>query len=239
MIRRNTAVLLLAAGALALGPAAMAHEPSAPPAAPTPPSGTTAAQAALDTLIVDYEAWKTAEDPLSAGANGDAEALSKLPDVTLAADARRRTALTAFQVRLTAIDPQGLDEDGKLNHAFLGRVIDGQLQAIAFDTGRLAFSSDDSWDGYIAYLAQVAPMTGKADAEARLVRQQYRERPARGEDEVHPASAYRRDRAGPGAQGRRRADRGRPDPRGAGPAACNRLRRRQGGAEGPGDSDGP
>ena len=107
---------------------------------------------------------------MSAGANGDAEALSKLPDVTLAADARRRTALTAFQVRLTAIDPQGPDEDGKLNHAFLGRVIDGQLQAIAFDTGRLAFSSDDSWDGYIAYLAQVAPMTGKADAEAWLKR---------------------------------------------------------------------
>ena len=170
MIRRNTAVLLLAAGALALGPAAKAREPSAPPAAPTLPSGATAAQAALTTLIVDYEAWKTAEDPLSAGANGDAAALSKLPDVTLAADARRKTALTAFQVRLTAIDPQGLDEDGKLNHAFLGRVIDGQLQAIAFDTGRLAFSSDDSWDGYIAYLAQTAPMTGKADAEAWLTR---------------------------------------------------------------------
>ena len=170
MIRRNTAVLLLAAGALALGPAAKAREPSAPPAAPTLPSGATAAQAALTTLIVDYEAWKTAEDPLSAGANGDAAALSKLPDVTLAADARRKTALTAFQVRLTAIDPLGLDEDGKLNHAFLGRVIDGQLQAIAFDTGRLAFSSDDSWDGYIAYLAQTAPMTGVADAEAWLTR---------------------------------------------------------------------
>jgi uncharacterized protein (DUF885 family) len=172
MIRRNTAVLLLAAGALALGPAAQAREPApaSSPAALTPPPGATAAQAALTTLIVDYETWRMAEDPLSAGANGDAEALSKLPDVSLAADARRKQALDAFRVRLTAIDPQALDEDGKLNHAFLGRVLDGQLQAIAFDTGRLAFSSDDSWDGYIAYLAQVAPMTGKADAEAWLKR---------------------------------------------------------------------
>jgi hypothetical protein len=97
MIRRNTAVLLLAASVLALGSAAMAREPAAPPAAPTPPSGATAAQAALTTLMVDYEAWRVAEDPLSAGANGDVEALSKLPDVTLAADARRKTALTTFQ----------------------------------------------------------------------------------------------------------------------------------------------
>lgn len=170
MIRRNTAVLLLAASVLALGSAAMAREPAATVAALTPPPGASAAQAVLTTLMVDYEAWRMAEDPLSAGANGDVEALSKLPDVTLAADARRKTALDGFQVRLTAIDPQGLDEDGKLNHAFLGRVIDGQLQAIAFDTGRLAFSSDDSWDGYIAYMAQVAPMTSKADAEAWLKR---------------------------------------------------------------------
>ncbi|HRD46872.1 MAG TPA: hypothetical protein PLF78_10360, partial [Caulobacter sp.] len=113
---------------------------------------------AVLTLTVGW-AWRMAEDPLSAGANGDAAALSKLPDVTLAADARRKVALDGFAKRITAIDPAGLNEDGKLNHAFLKRVVGDQLQAIRFDTGRLAFSSDDSWDGYIAYMAQVAPMT--------------------------------------------------------------------------------
>ncbi len=170
MMNRTTAALMLAAGVLALGSASMAREAAPPPAALTPPPGANRDQAMLATLMADYEAWRMAEDPLSAGANGDAAALSKLPDVTLAADARRKVALDGFAKRITAIDPAGLNEDGKLNHAFLKRVVGDQLQAIRFDTGRLAFSSDDSWDGYIAYMAQVAPMTSRADAEAWLAR---------------------------------------------------------------------
>lgn len=170
MINRTAAALLLAASVLALGTASMARETAAPPAALTPPPGASKDQAMLATLMVDYEAWRMSEDPLSAGANGDAAALSKLPDVTLAADAKRKVTLEGFGKRIAAIDPAGLDEDGKLNHAFLKRVVNDQLMAIRFDTGRLAFSSDDSWDGYIAYMAQVAPMTSKADAEAWLAR---------------------------------------------------------------------
>ncbi|MDP1630782.1 MAG: DUF885 family protein [Caulobacter sp.] len=121
-------------------------------------------------LIADYETWRAAEDPISAGQNGDAAALARLPDVTLAADGRRKIALEAFQARLKTIDPARLDDEGRLNHAFLGRVLEDQRQAIAFDTARLAFSSDDSWDGLLAYLAGTAPMTSRADAEAWLSR---------------------------------------------------------------------
>ncbi len=170
MINRTAAVLLMAASVLALGSASMARETAPPAAALTPPPGASKDQAMLATLMADYEAWRLSEDPLSAGANGDAAALSKLPDVTLAADAKRKVALEAFAGRIAAIDAAGLNEDGKLNHAFLKRVVGDQLQAIRFDTGRLAFSSDDSWDGYIAYMAQVAPMTSKADAEAWMAR---------------------------------------------------------------------
>ncbi len=170
MINRTAAALVMAASVLAPGSASTAREAAAPPAALTPPPGASRDQAMLATLMADYEAWRLQEDPLSAGQNGDQEALSKLPDVTLAADARRKVALEGFAKRIEAIDPAGLTEDGKLNHAFLKRVVGDQLQAIRFDTGRLAFSSDDSWDGYIAYMAQVAPMTSKADAEAWLAR---------------------------------------------------------------------
>jgi uncharacterized protein (DUF885 family) len=170
-MNNRTVVLLLAASVLAIGPASMAREAAKPAAAAlTPPPGANRDQAMLATLMADYEAWRMAEDPLSAGANGDAAALSKLPDVTLAADARRKDTLDAFTRRLTPIDSAKLDEDGKLNLAFLKRVVNDQLQAIRFDISRLAFSSDDSWDGYIAYMAQVAPMTTKADAEAWMAR---------------------------------------------------------------------
>lgn len=164
MIRR-AAVLVLTAGALALGPAAVAAAPAtAPVSAPSP------ARAALAALMADYERWRLSEDPISAGMNGDASALARLPDVTPAADFRRKADLTGFAARLSAIDPAALDDEGRVNHAFLVRSVGDQLQEIAFDTGRLAFSSDNSWDGLLAYMAATAPMTSKADAEAWLAR---------------------------------------------------------------------
>jgi len=129
-----------------------------------------AAQPSLDALVKDYEAWTAAENPISAGQNGDRAALALMPDVTPAADARRKAALQGFRARLAAIDPAALSEDGQLNRAFLDRITDDQLASIAFDQGRLAFTSDDSWDGLVSYLATTAPMASTADAEAWLGR---------------------------------------------------------------------
>ena len=170
MINRTAIALMLAASTLALGSATLARETAAPAAALTPSPGAAQAQAMLATLVTDYEAWRLREDPISAGQNGDQAALAKIPDATLAADKRRKTELDAFAARVKAIDAAGLDEEGKLNLSFLGRVIGDQLQAIRFDTGRFAFSSDDSPDATLGYMASSAPMTGKADAEAWLAR---------------------------------------------------------------------
>src|SRR5688572_10702228 len=114
-MRNRAAVLLLAASVLVLGAAPAIAAPAKPAAATAPASP---AQAALGKVMTDYEAWRLSEDPFSAGMNGDQAALSKLPDITPAGDARRKTALLAFKGRIDAIDAGKLDEGGKLNHAF-------------------------------------------------------------------------------------------------------------------------
>ena len=69
------------------------------------------ARAPLDALVSDYEAWNLAQSPISAGQNGDRDALSKLPDASLAADKDRQKALEAFKARLNAISASSLDAE--------------------------------------------------------------------------------------------------------------------------------
>ena len=134
------------------------------------PVPTHPALAPLDALVSDYEAWNLAQNPISAGQNGDRAALSKLPDASLAADAARKTALEGFQTRLNAIPAASLDAEGQLNRAFLARIIGDQLTSIGFDTGRFAFTGDDGFHLLAPYLATVTPLNSAADAEAWIDR---------------------------------------------------------------------
>ena len=127
-------------------------------------------RAPLDALVSDYEAWNTAQNPVSAGQNGDRAALRLLPDVTPAEDARRKTALEGFQARLAAIPAASLDAEGQLNRAFLARIIGDNLSFIAFDTSRFAFTGDDGFHLLATYLATVTPLNSVDDAEAWIAR---------------------------------------------------------------------
>ena len=98
----------------------------------------------LDRLVAEYEAYALADDPITAGGEGDRAALSRLPDVTPAADAARTKALKAFQARLAAIDDAGLSQDARLNRAFLAWTLDRQVRSLAFDEARMPFNSDAS-----------------------------------------------------------------------------------------------
>ena len=128
------------------------------------------ARAPLDALVSDYEAWNLAQSPISAGQNGDRDALSKLPDASLAADKDRQKALEAFKARLNAISASSLDAEGQLNRAFLARIIDDQLTSLSFDTSRFAFTGDDGFHLLAPYLATVTPLNSVADAEAWIAR---------------------------------------------------------------------
>jgi uncharacterized protein (DUF885 family) len=129
-----------------------------------------AQDAAVQKLIADYEAWWLAEDPVTAGRLGDRSALSKLPDVTPAADTRRKAALGGFQQRLRAIPDSGLDAEARLNRDLLAWMVDSQLQNLAFDVARMPLSSDGGFYDNIGYLAQTTPMRTTEDARAWAAR---------------------------------------------------------------------
>ncbi|MDO8914394.1 MAG: DUF885 family protein [Phenylobacterium sp.] len=124
----------------------------------------------LNALVADYEAYALADDPITAGGEGDRAALSRLPDVTPAADAARTRALKSFQARLTAIGEAGLSEEARLNRVFLAWTLDRQVQGLAFDEARMPFNSDGGFHQTLGYLAATTPIRSAADARAWIDR---------------------------------------------------------------------
>jgi len=126
--------------------------------------------AAMTRLAADYDAWLLAEDPITAGRQGDRAALSKLPEVTPVADARRLAALKAFQARLVAIPATGLSENAALNRGYMAWELGSRRGQIEHDQARIPISSDGGFEDTLNYVAATTPMRSAADAEAWIAR---------------------------------------------------------------------
>ena len=146
----------------------------------------------LDALIADYEAWTLSDDPFEAGRRGDLDALSRLPDATPAADARRRAALSGFRDRLARIPASRLGPEATLNRDFLDWTLSRRLASLDFDEARMPFSSDGGFDQTLGYVAGGLPMRSEADARAWIAR--LRALPAY--YDAHVANARRGAKAG-------------------------------------------
>lgn len=159
---------------IAIGAAALLA--AATPALAASPQQTTTASRnadhpALAAILADYETYVRANDPISAGREGDRAALSRLPDVSRAFEVAQEPVLKGFADRLAAIDPASLTDDDRLNHAFLGWVIERSRASIPLDTGRIgAFNSEGGPGQSMAYVASVTRITTKEDAEAWVAR---------------------------------------------------------------------
>ncbi|HEX6859485.1 MAG TPA: DUF885 family protein [Caulobacteraceae bacterium] len=127
-------------------------------------------EAALSKAIGEYEAFQRTDDPMTAGISGDRAALSRLPDVTPAADAVRRVILQQLLDELAAIDEAQLSEDSQINHALLQRMIGDRLEVVRLDDARLAFTNDSGFHSLMGYMAAVTPMDSEADAIAYITR---------------------------------------------------------------------
>jgi uncharacterized protein (DUF885 family) len=129
------------------------------------------AAGAWSKIVADWEAFERAEDPLTAGAEGDLEALARLPELTAAADARRLAAMKSFASRLHALNASALAAaDDRFNHAFLKRVIDERLERAAFDPARLAFTNEGGAGTSIGYVARTTAVGSRGDADAWISR---------------------------------------------------------------------
>jgi len=125
---------------------------------------------AMTRLAADYDAWLLAEDPITAGRQGDRAALSKLPEVTPAADARRLAALKAFQARLAAVPAAGLSDNAALNRGYMAWELGSRVGQIEHDQARIPISSDGGFEDTLNYVAATTPMRSAADAEAWIAR---------------------------------------------------------------------
>ncbi len=158
-IAAGLAALLLSTTALS------ATAQTAPVEATTP-----APDPALGTLLTDYEAFLKANDPISAGQEGDVAAKSRLPNSSRAAEVARQAPLEAFLARAQAIPTDGLSSEDQLNRDFLIWVLNRSIEAIRYDSGRLAFDSEGGPGQTANYLASITRITSAADAEAWLAR---------------------------------------------------------------------
>lgn len=130
----------------------------------------TVADSALTAVIADYEKFQRKVDPITAGQEGDREALRRLPDVRPQAEAAQLEELKAFRQRLAGIDVAQLGPDPALNHALLSHLVSESIEQASFDFSRIAFQNDDGFHTLADYLARTTSIASREDADAWLAR---------------------------------------------------------------------
>lgn len=141
--------------------------------APAAPAAVTrnAQDPALAGVLNDYEIYLRAIDPISAGMEGDRGALGRLADSSREGELAQEPTLKSFADRLAAIDPTRLNDNDRLNHAFMAYVIQRARDRIPLDTGRIdAFSSEGGPGQGLGYVASVTRIVTAEDAELYISR---------------------------------------------------------------------
>jgi uncharacterized protein (DUF885 family) len=133
-------------------------------------SGAQTPDESLQRVIADFERFQRQYDPLSAGQEGDREALRRLPDPTVEADQAQRKALVALSERLAKIDAQQLAGESAVNHRLLTRIVKESVEELGFDFERIAFENDSGFHTLGDYLGRTTTIASREDADAWLAR---------------------------------------------------------------------
>ena len=128
------------------------------------------AETALAAVIGEYERIIKLADPVTAGLDGDREALRRLPDPRRDTELARGRELAAIGERLNRIDTSGLSPGSALNHALLSRLASEAVEQVPFDFDRLAFQNDDGFHTLGDYLGRTTSIASRDDADAWLSR---------------------------------------------------------------------
>ncbi len=127
-------------------------------------------EATLRQAIADYEHFQRDTDPISAGQEGDREALRRWPDVRREMEQSHRKDLAALGERLAAIDARQLSAESKLDHALLTRMVGQTVEELGFDFARIAFENDSGFHTLADYVARTTTVASRDDADAWLTR---------------------------------------------------------------------
>jgi uncharacterized protein (DUF885 family) len=133
-------------------------------------AGAQTADESLQRVIADFERFQRQYDPLSAGQEGDREALRRLPDASPQAEQAQRKELVAFDERLGKIDTRQLSGESALNHTLLTRIVKESIEETGFDFGRIAFQNDSGFHTLADYVGRTTTIASREDADAWLAR---------------------------------------------------------------------
>jgi uncharacterized protein (DUF885 family) len=133
-------------------------------------AGAQTADESLQRAIADFERFQRQYDPVSAGQEGDREALGRLPDPSPEADQAQRKELVALSERLAKIDAQQLAGESAVNHRLLTRIVKESIEELGFDFERIAFENDSGFHTLGDYLGRTTTIASREDADAWLAR---------------------------------------------------------------------
>jgi len=135
-----------------------------------PPRQVAPASKAAGAIFEDYRAFALRQDPIEAGLEGEAAALSQLPRVDPQSDAARKHELERFMSRLDAAALTKLDHEDRVNVRFLRRIVGDSLQEIRFDSSRIVFNSETGPEDILATMMRAAALRTGSDVAAYLRR---------------------------------------------------------------------
>ncbi|MDB5974223.1 MAG: hypothetical protein JWR07_983 [Nevskia sp.] len=124
----------------------------------------------LNMLVADYEHYSLQQDPVTAGQQGDQDALKRWPDDSPAADAARKKALEGFRSRLDALGKTPLQGEDALNREAMSRQVGRSYEGLSFDETRFPFAADDGFFNIPDYVARGTVIRTQADADSWLAR---------------------------------------------------------------------
>lgn len=128
------------------------------------------AEQALTQAIEDYERIIRRIDPITAGSEGDRDALRRWPDPRPESEKNFADELAAVGKRLDQIDASRLSAESALNRALASRAIRLAVQEAGFDFSRIAFQNDSGFHTLADYVARTSQIATRDDADAWLAR---------------------------------------------------------------------
>jgi len=124
----------------------------------------------LDTLIADFEQAEISGDPISAGQEGDREALRRLPNVSPEGNQNYQTLTTEFIRRHAALSTRPMSGEKRLNYDLLGFVLKQRQRLMPFDQARIPFTNDSGFFNQMSYISRQTNFVTIDDYEAYAAR---------------------------------------------------------------------
>ena len=124
----------------------------------------------LDALIADFEQMEIAGNPITAGQEGDREALRKLPNVTPEGMIEYQRITTEFIKRHAALSARPMSGEKRLNYELLGFVLKQRQRLFPFDEARIPFTNDSGFFNQMSYISRQTTFATIDDYEAYAAR---------------------------------------------------------------------